>query len=137
MVGRCSKGRRRRLINNAKHVANREQRSPSLRLPTPAPSSDDGPERVDADSTTNGSNIITQNGTAVQTPAGGTLANDLLSRSPLLRRWGRGSLTRMLMLETFPATIQSTSKTLSTTLALHAMQALCLTRAIAMDLSCL
>jgi hypothetical protein len=83
MVGRCSKGRRRRLINNAKHVANREQRSPSLRLPTPAPSSDDGPERVDADSTTNGSNIITQNGTAVQTPAGGTLANDLIFFDPI------------------------------------------------------
>jgi hypothetical protein len=82
MVGRCSKGRRRRIINHVNHVANSEQLSPSLRLPTPATSSDDGPERVNANSTTNGGNTITPNGTAVQAPAGGTLANDLTFFDP-------------------------------------------------------
>jgi hypothetical protein len=52
-------------------------------LPTPAASSDDGPERVDANSTTNGGNIITQNHAAVQTPAEGTLANGLIFFDPI------------------------------------------------------
>jgi hypothetical protein len=82
MVGRCSKGRRRRTINNANNASTREQRSPSLRLPTPAASSGDAPERVEGDINANSGETITHNGTAIQTPAGDPLANDLTYFDP-------------------------------------------------------
>lgn len=83
MVGRCSKGRRRRTVNNANNVTTREQRSPSLRLPTPAASAGDAPERVETDSNAGCGDTITQNATSVQPPAGDSLANDLTFFDPV------------------------------------------------------
>ncbi|KAM0713947.1 hypothetical protein Q7P37_010910 [Cladosporium fusiforme] len=85
MVGRCSKRRRRRTTNNTEHadnVTSRDQRSPSLRLPTPAASSGDPPEHVEVDSNSGGGDTTTHSGTSAQTPAGDTIANDLTFFDP-------------------------------------------------------